>query len=118
MEIKFEASDQHVLNELHQFIYQQEPELIVDEHYETRPGIHSEPIVTALIIRLTGKPMLVLLQKIITDYFSYKKVKEKEITIREHNKQKHQEDMLKISLNKDNKWEDVDPDKFDRLRLD
>lgn len=118
MEVKFEALDRHLLDDLHQFIYQHEPELIVDEHYETRPGIHSEPVITALIVRLTGKPMLSSLQKIISDYFSYQKIKEKEITQRELNKQKHQENMLKISLNKDSKWEEIDPDKFDRLRLD
>jgi len=56
MKLKFESENNELLHEFHQYIYERDKNLIVDEHYEMTPGIHKEPMVVALIIAFVTLP--------------------------------------------------------------
>lgn len=116
--IKFEAEESELLQEFHQFIYDSAPNIVIDEHYEMSMGMQKEPIVTAIIARITGAPMLITLQAIFKDFMDYKKEKSKQETQRALNKQEHTERLLGLYLNSGGKWDELNVDDFVRLRID
>ncbi len=52
MNIRIESNHNN-LKEIHQLIYQGDPDIIIDEDYKSTPGTQSEPIVIALISAAT-----------------------------------------------------------------
>jgi len=117
MKIRIECSDPQMLTELHQLIYERDNDLLIDEHYEHTPGVQKEPIVTALITFITGKPVLNILTSAYKEWVGLRKEREKQITIRLKNDQKHTENLIKFYLSAGGKWEEIDPEQLDNIRL-
>jgi hypothetical protein len=118
MHIKIESEDSEFLHELHQYIYQHDQDILIDEHYEMIPGAHKEPVVTTLIATAISAPVLNFIKNMITEFIKLKVAENKEETKRIKDKQKHQENLLKIYFKNADKWEKIDTEKLDQLRIE
>ncbi|MVN91476.1 hypothetical protein [Mucilaginibacter aquatilis] len=115
MKIKFESENRELLHEFHQYLYERNKSLIVDEHYEMTPGVHKEPMVVALIIALGGKHILEFIQKSMKDFLDYKIERSKQETLRQQEQLRHKEVLLKLSLYENGKWQDLTSEAFEKL---
>ena len=115
MKLKFESENNELLHEFHQYIYERDKNLIVDEHYEMTPGIHKEPMVVALIIALGGKRILEFIRSTMKDFLDYKIEQSKQETLRQQEELRHKEVLLKLSVFKDGKWRNVDEAELEKL---
>ena len=82
MEYNIEASTED-LEDLHQYLYENHPDIQVDEIYKNTQGYLKEPVVVALITTVAASPLLITAVKA---YFKYKtsteNVRQQEITKR------------------------------------
>lgn len=79
-------SDPATLQELHEFIYQRNEEIEVEQETKRSHGAQLEPIVVAIIVAVTP-----IVTTIIKEYFEYKKTKftketEIKLSLKEGNK--------------------------------
>ena len=68
MEYNIEASTED-LEDLHQYLYENHPDIKVDEIYKNTQGYLKEPVVVALIATVAASPVLIAAVKA---YFKYK----------------------------------------------
>jgi hypothetical protein len=115
-QIKIEAEDPVVLQELQQFVYEHQPDLEVDEQFAMQPGFHKEPIIISLVIALGGPVVMKTVQMLIKSFFAYKMTQEKEQTKREKDKLDAKVQLVKISLKEDKGWKYVDTDEFTEMK--
>lgn len=72
--IKFEARHDD-LKDFHQFLYNKDNTLNVEEEYQTTPGVHKAPDVTALILTIGSTIAVPIVIEWIKSYYNYKKSK-------------------------------------------
>jgi hypothetical protein len=116
MKIKIEMSDPKSLQEFQEFVYEKEPELMVDEVYDMTPGFNREPIAVAVIIALGGPVILKTVQTLIKEYFKYKREKEKEITERAKIESQQEIREMELSISEGKSWRRIEYDNLQSLR--
>jgi hypothetical protein len=112
MKLKIEGVLSDQLVEIQKFIYDRNPELIVNEQYDMSPGFHKEPVVIALIIALGGPVVTKAIQSIIKEYFDYKKKELEANTKIKMAEIQKQQDMVRLSVERDKGWKYVDKEEF------
>jgi hypothetical protein len=111
-QIKIEADDAAVLQELHEFLYERQPDLEINEQFAMQPGFHKEPIVISLVIALGGPMVMKTVQVLIKEFFAYRTAHEREHTKREKDKLNTKAELIRLSLRKDTEWKYIDADEF------
>ncbi|KAF2328093.1 hypothetical protein [Flavobacterium ginsenosidimutans] len=103
--LKIEA-DSNYLKEFQQFLYDNDPDLIVNETYKHETGFNKEPVITSIIIALGGSKVLSSVQGILRTYTDHKESMLKE-------KNRHAEKMLQLSLKYGKSgYEEISKDNF------
>lgn len=117
-------NDPNDLQELHEFIYDRHPDILIEEVYEHTSGVNKEPNVVSIIVALGGPVILRTVQTLIKNYYEFKIAKDKESTERfkeEENTKRlnaileSNKELFKLKLKSGKSWENVSFDDFSKM---
>ncbi len=110
MNIRLEGTHAE-LKAVHQLIYEADKDAIVEEVNNSTPGVHSEPIVIALI---TGVSSAVIAA--INQYFKFQTSKLKDATEREKIKNNHEIEKIKLFVEySKGSYKEIPPEELEKL---
>jgi hypothetical protein len=95
MELIIELKSNELLDQFRQYVYDQDSELVLFEHYDYTPGFNKEPVVVAVIAALGGPVVMYQITKIIQSFLNYYKEKNKDTIEGKLKTDKQKQDFIK-----------------------